>query len=111
MDAVILNSRCPPTVIRNVSATGNHWLAVRLIGVTTNRDGIGTQVRVTAGGQTQVAEVHSGRSYQSHYGTVLHFGLGTHSRVERVEVRWLGGGTDVLTDVAADQQLVVMQGD
>ena len=49
-----------------------------------------------AGGLTQTAEVHSGRSYQSHYGLRLHFGLGRRDRVDRIEVHWLGGGVDVL---------------
>lgn len=110
VDGVVLNSRSPSTVIRNVSEAGNHWLAVRLIGVTTNRDAIGTQVRVTAGGKTQVAEVHSGRSYQSHYGTVLHFGLGAATRAEQIEIRWLGSDIETLADVAADQKLTVVQG-
>jgi hypothetical protein len=110
VDVVVLNSRRESTVIRNVSRTGNHWIQIQLRGVTTNRDGVGTHVYVTAGGQTQLAEVHSGRSYQSHFGTRLHFGLGQRDRVDRIEVRWLGGGTDVLENVGADQLVTITQG-
>jgi len=50
-------------------------------------------VIVRTAGLTLTDEVHSGRSYQSHFGTRLQFGLGRCDRVEEVEVRWIGGGT------------------
>ena len=109
IDVVILNSRREPTLLRNDSAHDNHWLQVRLRGVKTNRDGVGARVRVVAGDLTQIDEVHSGRGYQSHYGTRLHFGLGKRDRVDRVEVRWVGGGVDTANDVAADQILTVIE--
>jgi hypothetical protein len=78
--------------------------------VKTNRDGVGARVKVVAGSLVQVDEVHSGRSYQGHFGSRLHFGLGNHSRVDRIEVRWIGGGTDVLEDFDADRLLLVREG-
>jgi hypothetical protein len=78
--------------------------------VKTNRDGIGARVEIVAGDLTQIDEVHSGRSYQSHYGTRLHFGLGRRDRVDRVEVRWIGGGIDRLQDVDADQRITIVEG-
>lgn len=110
VDLVVLNSTDLPTVLRNDSRTGGHWLQVQLIGRRSNRGGIGAQVRIATGGLTQLAEVHSGRGYQSHYGTRLHFGLRSAERVERIEVRWIGGGTDVLTDVPAGQLLRIVEG-
>ncbi|NLX55623.1 MAG: VCBS repeat-containing protein [Planctomycetaceae bacterium] len=56
VDVVVQNSRHAPTVLRNESPTGNHWLQIRLIGRRSARDAVGTRVRVTAGGLTQVAE-------------------------------------------------------
>ena len=76
----------------------------------TNRDGVGARVRVVAGDLVQIDEVHSGRGYQSHWGTRLHFGLGNRSRVDRVEVHWIGGGADVLEDVPVDGIMVVTEG-
>ena len=112
VDIVTLNSRTGPTVIRNVTDNTSHWLQIRLHGVTSNRDGVGTQVRLTtADGTTQLQEVHSGRSYQGHFGTRLHFGLGQHARAQRIEVRWLGGGTDEFVDVAADRMITITEGE
>jgi hypothetical protein len=109
IDVVILNSRRPPTVLRNESPGGNHWLQVRLRGVKTNRDGVGARVRVVAGDLVQIDEVHSGRGYQSHFGSRLHFGLGKRATVDRIEVRWLGGGIDVLENVTADRLLTLTE--
>jgi hypothetical protein len=81
-----------------------------LQGVKTNRDGIGAQVKVVAGDLTLIDEVHSGRGYQSHYGTRLHFGLGTREKVDRIEVRWIGGPVDVFENVAVDRILTITEG-
>ena len=110
VDVVILNSRREPTILRNDSESSNHWLQVRLQGVKTNRDGVGARVKVVAGDLTQIDEVHSGRGYQSHYGMRLHFGLGKRNLVDRIEVRWIGGGTDVLENIAADKLVTIVEG-
>ncbi|OHB84295.1 MAG: hypothetical protein A2V98_18800 [Planctomycetes bacterium RBG_16_64_12] len=110
IDVVISSSRRPPMILRNQSETGNHWLGLRLQGVKTNRDGVGARVKVTAGDLAQVDEVHSGRGYQSHFGSRLHFGLGKRTHVDRVEVRWLGGGNDVVENLAADQLVTITEG-
>jgi enediyne biosynthesis protein E4 len=110
IDAVILNSRREPTILRNDSPGQNHWIQIRLRGTRSNRDGIGARIRVVAGDLTLVGEVHSGRGYQSHYGMHPHFGLGQRTRVDRVEVRWIGGGTDVLEDVGVDRVLEITEG-
>jgi hypothetical protein len=65
---------------------------------------------VVAGELSQIDEVHSGRGYQSHWGSRLSFGLGQHARADRIEVRWIGGGVDVLTDVPANQRLTIVEG-
>ncbi len=109
-DVVILNSRREPTLLRNDSARKGHWLQVRLRGVKTNRDGVGAHVKVTAGELTLLDEVHSGRGYQSHYGTRLHFGLGNTPKADRIEVRWIGGGVDVFEDIPADRQITLTEG-
>ncbi len=110
LDVVILNSRREPTILRNDSPPGNHWLQVRLQGTKTNRDGVGARVRVVADGLTQIDEVHSGRGYLNHYGTWLHFGLGRRDGVDRIDVRWIGGGVDVVEKVQVDRVLAITEG-
>jgi hypothetical protein len=110
IDVVVSNSRREPTILRNDSAAGNHWIQIRLRGVATNRDGAGARVKVVAGDLVQVDEVHGGRGYLSHYGTRLHFGLGTHDHVDRIEVRWVGGGVEAVTDAGVDRLLTITEG-
>jgi hypothetical protein len=110
VDVVILNSRWGPTILRNDSPSKGHWLQVRLKGVKTNRDGIGAHVKVVAGDLTLIDEVHSGRGYQSHYGMRLHFGLGNRDKVDRVEVRWIGGGIDTFENIEANKLLTISEG-
>jgi hypothetical protein len=71
---------------------------------------VGAKVKVVAGDLVQIDEVHSGRSYQSHYGMRLHFGLGNRKKVDRIEVRWIGGGKDVFKDIAVNQLLILTEG-
>ena len=110
VDVVILNSRREPTLLRNESATKNHWVNIRLRGTRSNRDGIGARLKVVSGPLTQVDEVHSGRGYQSSYGMNAHFGLGQRTKVDRIEVSWIGGGTNIVEDVAIDRSVTITEG-
>jgi hypothetical protein len=110
IDVVILNSRRKPTILRNDTQSKGHWLQVCLRGVKTNRDGVGAHVKVVSGDLTLLDEVHSGRGYQSHYGTRLHFGLGNHEKVDRIEVRWIGGRMDVFKDITVNRLVTLTEG-
>jgi hypothetical protein len=109
-DVVVLNAQDKPTVLRNETDNGYHWLQIRLLGTERDTSGVGTRVKVVAGELSQIDEVHSGRGYQSHFGTRLHFGLGPRDRVDRIEVQWPGGGTDQLENVAVDRQVTIVEG-
>ena len=109
IDLFVLNLNGPPTLLRNDGDHDNHYLLVRTVGTESNRDGIGARVIISAGGQTQHAEVQSGGSYLSHNDLRLHFGLGQAERVDRLEVRWPSGAVQVLSDIAADQVLTVVE--
>ena len=110
VDIAILNSGQEPTILRNDSPNQGHWLQIRLRGTKTNRDGVGARVKVVAGDLTLIDEIHSGRGYQSHHGTRLYFGLGGREQIDRVEVRWIGGGTDVFKDVKIDSLVTLVEG-
>ncbi|MFO7903010.1 MAG: CRTAC1 family protein [Planctomycetota bacterium] len=109
VDVVILNANSTPTILRNDSSGSSRWLQIRLQGTTSSRDAVGAHVRVVTSGRSQLAEVHSGRGYQGHFGTRLHFGLGGADQVERVEVSWIGGGSTCVTDLKANQRLFIRQ--
>lgn len=110
VDVVILSSRRPAVVLRNESPPVHHWVQLVLQGTRTSRDAVGAFVRVVAGDLVQVDEVHSGRSYQSHFGTRLHFGLGRRRHIDRVEVRWLGGQWECFDNVPVDRVTRLVEG-
>ncbi len=109
IDLFVLNLNDPSTLLRNDGDHDNHYLLVRTVGTKSNRDGIGARVIISVGGQTQHAEVQSGGSYLSHNDLRLHFGLGKAERVDRLEVRWPSGAVQILSDIAVDQVLTVVE--
>jgi enediyne biosynthesis protein E4 len=109
VDVVVLNSRREPTILRNISSNTNHWLQVELHGTKTNRDGIGARVTVTSGDLNQIDELHSGRGYQSDYGKRLYFGLGQRTRVDEIQIKWIGGGVDVVRDVGVNRLIKIVE--
>ena len=101
----------PPRLLRNDGGNRNYWLGVRLEGTRSNRDGVGAVMRVTAGGRERVKVRAGGTSYASASDPRLLFGLGAAPRVQRLEVRWPSGLLSVMTDVRADQYLMIREGD
>lgn len=109
MDVLIWNMNEPPSLLRNDLAGSNHWLKVELIGTSGNRSGLGARVLVKYGARRQVQERLAQSSYYSVNDSRLHFGLGAAATAD-VSVRWLGGGVESFTGVAADQLITIKQG-
>jgi len=99
-----------PAVLFHNTGTTNHSLRVKLIGTTSNRDGIGAVARVTSGPSTQTQMQRSGSSYLSSSELVLTFGLGARDSADAIEIRWPSGKTDRLTNVRADRCITVKEG-
>lgn len=99
----------PAVLFRNDGANANRWLRVQVSGTTSNRSGIGADVKVTSASGTQTQVVRSGSSYASQSELTLTFGLGGDAKVSRVDVKWPSGKTRTLTDVAANQVLQVAE--
>jgi hypothetical protein len=92
------------------AAAANKSLRIKLIGTKSNRDGIGTVVRLTAGGESQSEMLRSGSSYLSASELVLTFGLAMHEQADSIEIRWPSGQVDKLANVAAGQTITVTEG-
>jgi enediyne biosynthesis protein E4 len=107
VDAVVTTNDGPVHLLRNETATPNHWLILKLVGHTSNRDAIGAEVKVVTAARAQVATVTTASSYLSSGDKRLHFGLGRETTASAIEIRWPGGSVQRLTDVRADQILQV----
>jgi hypothetical protein len=107
IDAVVSTNDGPAYILRNETPTQNHWLALKLVGHKSNRDGIGAEVKlVTAKGQ-QFATVSTSGSYLSSSDKRVHFGLGSESTVQSIEIRWPSGILQILKNIRADQILQI----
>jgi hypothetical protein len=110
VDVLIFNMSEPPSLLQNANASGNHWLSVKCVGTRSNRSAIGARVIVEAGGRRQIREVLSGSSYLSQSDLRQHFGLGTARKADQVEVHWLGGRVDRVSNLDADQFVTIEEG-
>lgn len=89
----------------------NHWLNVRLRGVESNRDGVGARVTITPATGTQIREVRAGESYGLTNTAMCHFGLGTNTEVSSLTVHWPSGQVDTYSNLQADQDLTLIEGE
>ncbi len=109
LDVIVSNNNGPAVLYRNDGGNRNHWLQLRLTGTKSNRDGIGATVRVTSAQGRQWQAVHSGSSYCSSSDLALTFGLGKDAVATTVEIDWPSGNHQKLTNVKADQRMVVRE--
>ena len=79
------------TLLRNNVGATRNWLAVELVGTKSNRDGVGAQVTIEAGGEKQLRLVAAGSGFASQQSARLYFGLGASERADALVVRWPGG--------------------
>jgi hypothetical protein len=108
LDLVLRNFTNPRLLyLENVHPAPGHYLRVRLEGDADNPTGIGAQVRLEAEDLLQVQAVTAGSGFMSQHPSVLHFGLGGRTSVERVVVRWPDGIEQVLSSPALGAELVV----
>lgn len=109
LDLVILNARSQATVLLNETVTSNHWCTLKLVGARSNHSAVGAVARITAGNRTLVDEVRAGRGYQSAEDLRLHFGLGANLVIDRLQVNWPSGLTNVWTNMPVDRILTLTE--
>jgi enediyne biosynthesis protein E4 len=114
IDAVVTVLNGPPEIWMNRSGTGNgsnrnHWIILKLVGVKSNRDGLGTKVKVTTTLGSQYNQATTAMGYNSSSDKRVHFGLGSASIVDSIELKWPSGIRQVLKNVKADQILTVTE--
>jgi hypothetical protein len=110
VDVVVSNNGDPPTLLRNSANNGNHFLSFKLVGMKSNRDALGSRIRVTSGGISQIREIAGGGSYLSQSDLRANFGLAKNVVAESVEVTWPSGIHQVFHDVKADQFYLIEEG-
>ena len=107
LDIVVNNINSKAFVYENktVQQGDMNFLQIKLNGPDKNRFGLGTKVWLYVNGQMQYQELYTNRGFLSSSEPLIHFGLGKTKKVDRVEVRWPDGRTQILTNVNANQRL------
>jgi hypothetical protein len=111
IDAVVTRIGERPLVLTNLTDTGNRWLAVRLRGHRSNRDGIGARIHVVTDSGSQWNHVTTSVGYAGSSEPVAHFGLGADATVRLLEIEWPSGARQQLENLAADRYLEIEKPD
>jgi enediyne biosynthesis protein E4 len=99
-----------PELLRNDGGNSNNWLEVFLIGTKSNRDGIGSVLKLTSASIVQVDQAKGGTSYMSASDPRIHFGLGKRAKVESLVITWSSGQVDKLTNLPINTIIAVKEG-
>jgi hypothetical protein len=110
IDVLVTNNGAGANLLLNEGGN-NNALLVRVIGTKGNRSGIGARLTLTIGKRRQIREVQSGASYLGQNDLRSHFGLGSATKADRLEIRWPSGAIEVISDLLANQIVTVREGD
>lgn len=108
IDVAVIHQSSPMALLKNVSDRG-HWLAVELVGVASNRRGLGATVELRTGNSRIVRQMICGGSYCSSREPLLVFGLGSNADPCHLKIEWSGGCVQEMADVEIDQRVVIVE--
>src|SRR5882724_11176047 len=110
VDSVVNDLDGSPQLLRNDGINTNNTVLIKMIGVKSNRDGIGARVRIVSGYLTQIDEVHSGGSYLSQSDLRLPFGLEKRTKIDLIEVHWPSGTVDKVANAGVNKIITIKEG-
>jgi enediyne biosynthesis protein E4 len=110
IDVVVYNAGAPPSIFLNDTRNKNHRVLFKLVGTRSNREAVGARVTVTTAHMKQEDEVRAGGSYLSTNDSRLHFGLGPDAVIKEIEIEWLSGQMQQLTNIPADGIYTIEEG-
>jgi hypothetical protein len=102
----------PPLLMKNLAARGNHWLGVRLVGKRANPDGIGARITWESGDLKRTRTKTAGGSYLSSHDPREVLGLGTHGKIDKLEIRWPlpSECVDIFKNLTVDRYMTLVEG-
>jgi hypothetical protein len=109
VDVAVTSIGRPAVVLRNVAGPGNHWVAFRVTGTKSNRDGLGARVKIETAAGTQWNHATTAVGYASASEKVVRFGLGRERVVKAVEVTWPSGVVQRLEAIEGDRVVEVKE--
>ena len=110
LDILLTTNNGPAVLFRNDQLAGNHSIRFEFHGTESNRDALGTTVRIFAGDLQQTRMVRGGSSYLSQSELPVTFGLGKRDKIDRVVISWPGGRTEEYKDLQAQRAYKCLEG-
>jgi enediyne biosynthesis protein E4 len=112
VDVLVSVNNAAPLLLKNNAGKQNHWLGVRLIGKTANPDAVGALITYQAGDLKRSRFKVGGGSYLSAHDPREVLGLGPHTKVDSLEIKWPqpSGKTERFTGLAADRYITIVEG-
>jgi len=111
LDVLVVNNGEAPVLLQNKAGAGNHWLGVRLIGETCNRDSIGARLTWSAGGVKRTRLKNGGGSYLSSHDPREVLGFGGATKLDWLEIKWSlpSGRVEKYTNLIVDSYVTVKE--
>jgi hypothetical protein len=109
IDIVVTQLNGPIAFLRNENGNAQNWLRIRTVGVLSNRDGVGTRLIFKVGDQVVIREVRVGSSYLCSRDPRVLLGVSDHEFIDKIEVHWPSGITQIFKDTAVNQQLDIIE--
>ena len=110
IDVVVTTIGSSAKLLRNVSPEPGHWIALRLVGTRSNRDGLGARVQLTLpSGTVQYNHATTAVGYASSSEPLVRFGMGPYERAKEIQIRWPSGRVQELRDIGGDRVLTVKE--
>lgn len=110
LDVGIVDNQGKFLLFRNDQKNQNHWIRIKLTGTKSNRDALGTLVKLKAGGVAQQQYLKSGGGFLSENERVLTFGLGQATAIESLEIHWPSGAVEPVKPQAVDRLYHITEG-
>ena len=110
LDIYETNADQPSFLYHNQTEAAGNWVELKLIGTKSNRDAIGTRVKLQAGDQRLIREVDGGNGYAGQSSTRVHFGIGHATKIDALEIHWPSGHVDRV-NVAVNKITYVKEGE
>lgn len=98
----------PYQLFRN-TGNNNHWIELDLVGVKSNTDGIGATIKLTTSNIIQIREQNGGMHRRTQDHQRIHFGLGTNTLIDQIQIEWPSGISQTIRNVRADQVLRIIE--
>ena len=109
IDGYIVNLNDRGSFLRNNKGNLNNWISLKLVGTSSNRDGIGARIKVTSGNMVQTNQKKSTTGYLSQNDPRVHFGLAKNEMIDKIEIKWPSGKFQLLENIKANQILTVKE--